>query len=976
MKKLALLLVTFVFGLQSIMAQTKEISGTVTSADDGSTIPGVSVSVKGTSLGAITDLDGKYVIKVPQDAATLVFSFVGMQTIEKGITGLVINVVMQQDVIDVDEVVVTAYGIRKKSSLTGSVQTVGNEKLEQIPVGSFENALQGTVAGVNVINSSGMPGSSATIRIRGVGSISGGFTPLYIMDGIEVSADDFSSMNANDIDNISILKDASATALYGSRGANGVVIITTKKGSNMEKAKITYRGTYGVTRVAKNKFNEMNSTEKLDYEEYLGLRTAGQYNRSALEKINTNWFDELTQLGNVQSHEISVQGGKEKLGYYISGGFYDEKGIVPTSDFQRFSAKINLDADASDWLKLGTYLNMGYEQSNNAITPDRDEDYATNIYNPIFRSALENPYSKLYNDDGSYATVADGLFWANPIEHLKLNPSGFNSASFVGSFFGEIKINNDLKFRSTTGIDFSDNLLSDYTSPLSAWGRSTQGIVYRDVTRNYKITNTNLFTYKKEIENHSVTFLLGQESVQHYYEFFAAEGEGLPNSTVDVLGSTATPSLADGDISEYSLMSFFSTLNYSYNGKYYFDASFRYDGASRFGENNRWAPFWSVAGMWDVKKENFLSNLDWISRLKFKASFGTTGNWDIGDYRHLALYGSGPTYNDSPGGAPSEPGNPDLTWEKKNMFNTGLEVGLFEGLSFELEWYRSVTSDMLFEVPYSFTSGFSRGWENVGKVLNRGIELSVDWHVMNSNLFKWNVNANVGYNHNEVLELFDDKEEIIDGENIIKIGESLGTYYLNRLVGVNPADGTNVWLDKDGNPTNQFRSSDQVVLSGKTYYAPWTGGLTSSWEYKGFSLSVFFSWMADKWMGNNTRFFSENSNFATYNQSRKVLDFWKKPGDITQYPDPRNPKAGAEFDDHLLEDASFLRLKDLTLGYSFSKRSLTTLKAIETLKVYGRARNLLTFSKYSGQDPEVDDAWDVGYYPHVRTIVFGVEIGF
>ncbi len=955
-------------------AQVKTITGTVTSSEDGVGIPGVSVSVKGTTVGTVTNIDGKYELNVPNDAQSLVFTFVGMKMKEVAISGSVIDVAMETETIGVDEVVVTAYGVRKKSSLTGSVQNVEAEKLEQVPVGSFENALQGTVAGVNVINSSGMPGSSATIRIRGVGSISAGSAPLYIMDGIQVSSGDFSSLNPNDIENISVLKDASATALYGSRGANGVVIITTKKGGKNEKAKITYRGLYGVSQASQDKFDQMSTVEKLDYEEYLGLKTAGAYDRAALEAINTNWFDELTQTGNVQSHELSVQGGSDKVGYYISGGYYDEKGIIPTSSFKRYSAKVNLDADATDWLTLGTYLTFGFEEANNAVTPDRSSGYSNNIYNPIFRSILESPYSRPYNEDGSYTSTADGLFWANPLEHLELNPSKFNNAKVVGSVYGEIKITKDLTFKSTTGIDFRDFLNSGYISPLSAWGLNTNGSVSRSFSRNYKVTNTNLFNYLKEFRDHSLGVMLGQESIHHNYEWFFAEGEGLPNTTVDVLGSTATPSDVDGDIEEYSMMSFFSTINYNYKEKYYFDGSLRYDGSSRFGTNNRWALFGSVAGMWDMKKENFLEDVDWLTKMKFKASYGTTGNWNIGNYTHLALYGSGPTYNDNSGGAPSAPGNTDLTWEKKNMFNTGVEFSILKDVSFEVEWYRAVTSDMLFEVPYSYTSGFSGGWDNVGEILNRGVEVTVDWHVINSDAFKWNLNANVGYNHNEVLELYGDKDEIIDGNNITKVGESLGTFYLNRLVGVNPADGTFVWLDADGNPTNQFNSSDQVVLSGKSYYAPWAGGLTTSWEYKGISLSMFFSWMADKWMGNNARYFSENSNFATYNQSRKVLDYWKEPGDVTKYPDPL--KESAEFDDHLLEDASFIRLKDLTLGYSFSERSLKKLKTIKSLKVYGRGRNLLTFTKYSGQDPEVDASWDLGYYPHVKNIVFGIEVGF
>lgn len=955
--------------------QSKEIKGTVTSVEDNSPLPGVSIAVTGTTIGTISLADGTYSFVIPSAAESLTFSYIGMNTIVVEITDSIVNVQLTPRDFGVDEVVITAYGIRKRSSLTGAVTSVENEKLEQIPVGSFENALQGAVAGVNVINSSGMPGSAAAVQIRGIGSYSASSSPLFIMDGIQVNSGDFSSINPNDLQSVTVLKDASATALYGSRGANGVVIITTKKGTTIGPAKITYRGMYGITNPARNKFSDlMNTSEKLDYEEYLGIRTKGTYNRDSLELHNISWFDELTQIGNIQSHEIAAQGGIDKLGYYISGGFYDEKGIIPTSDFKRFSSKINLDAQANSWLKLSTYLTLGYEQSSNAITPDRSTGYTNNVYNPVFRATLERPYTRVYQPDGSYSTPENGLFWANPIEHLELNPSKFNIGKIIGTFVGEIKFSEHLNFKSTSGIDFRDVLQSDYVSPESAWGLETNGSVSRSFSRNYRITNTNLFNYNRSFDLHQITAMIGQESVQNFFEAFSAEGEGLPNSTVDVLASTTTPSDVSGDISEYTMLSFFSTLNYNYNDKYFVDASLRYDGSSRFGANNRWAPFWSSAVMWNLKNEAFLMDIDWINRLKLRASYGSTGNWEIGDYTHLALYGSGPTYNDEAGGAPSAPGNPNLTWEKKNMLNTGFELGLLNNLSMEMDFYRAVTSDMLFNVPYSYTSGFSGGWKNVGKILNQGVELTLDWYVKNSGGLVWKIEANFGYNHNEVLELYNEKEEIIEGETITRVGEPLGTFYMNRLVGVNPANGTYVWLDKDGNPTNEFRSSDQVILTGKSYFAPWNGGFTSSWEYNGFSVSAFFSWMADRWMGNNTRYFSENANFALYNQSRKVLDFWQEPGDITAYPDPL--KQGAEFDDHLLENASFLRLKDLTVAYSVPQQAMQKINGLQSMKIYARGRNLLTFSGYSGQDPEVNQAWDVGYYPHVKTVVFGVEIGF
>jgi len=978
MKKIAFLLVLiFLSGLQVVSAQVQHITGRVIAEEDGTSLPGVSVVIPGTNKGTTTDRNGMYSIEVTPQTGKLVFSFVGMESLEVEINGQeVINVKLKSIAIRVDEVIVAAYGVRKKESLTGSIQTVDLAKLEQVPVGSFENALQGTVAGVNVINSSGMPGSTAKIRIRGVGSISAGTDPLYVIDGVPVESKDFSMVNPNDIASISVLKDASATALYGSRAANGVIIISSKKGKSVGKTVITYRGQSGITTVARDKFDQMETSDKLDYEEYLGIKTPGNYDRESLEKINTNWLDELTRDGKMMSHEISVQGGSDKTTYYLSGGYYDETGVVPTSAFKRYSGKINLDTDAANWLKLGAYLTLGYEDVDNAITPDLSKEFQSNVFNPVFRSFLENPYNRLYREDGSYTSTADGLMEANPMEHLNLNTSGYNTTTLIGNFYADIKITEDLRFKSSLGGDFNDHIRSTYSSPESAWSQNTEGSVSRYFSRNFSLNNTNLFIYDKGIGKHSLKVFAGQENFRNYHEDFMAEGTGLPNDYVDVLGVTSVPANVDGDISEYSLISLLSSLNYNYLEKYYVDGSFRYDGASRFGTENRWAPFWSVAGMWDLKKENLLAALEILHRLKIKASYGSTGNWDIGNYSHLATYGYS-TYMDQPAGVPSNPGNENLTWETTKMFNTGIEFGLLERLNIEFEYYHSVTKDMLFQVPLSFTSGFDKGWDNVGSLENRGVELTVDWDVIRAGDFKWNLNANAGYNQNEVTELYNDKEEIVGSTTITKVGESRGTYHLVRYGGVNPANGHVLWYDKDGNITSEFKSSDAVTLSGKSWYAPWAGGFTSTFEYGGLTLSAFFTWMVDRWIINQTRYFTENSDFASLNQSKKVLDYWKEPGDVTKYYDPGLRGQGQmQIDDRLLEDASFLRLKDITLAYSFPDKIVNKLPGVNQLKVYAKGYNLLTFTKYSGQDPEVNSNIDLGYFPHVKTISFGVDVGF
>lgn len=966
-------------GLTLVNAQNKNISGLVISDENLKPIQGVAIQAKGTTIGTVSGVDGTFTISVPDSINALLFSFIGFSQQELNISNKnYVTVTMASTQLTMDELVVVAYGERAKNSLTGSVGIVEGEQLESVPIASFDNALQGAVAGVNVVSNSGMPGRASDITIRGINSGGAGSSPLYIVDGVPISAGDFSSINPSDIQSVSVLKDASATALYGSRGATGVILITTKKGKKGKKATVLYRGAAGVTQAATNKFNQMNSSQKLDYEEYLGLRSTGAYNRDSLEQINTNWFDELTQTGQMQSHEISISGGKENMTYYVSGGYYNEKGIVPTAGFTRYSGKVNLASEATQWLNIVANTSITYEDVSNSVTPERG-DLNGNVFNPIFRSYLENSYTSLYKADGSYAQVEDGLFWANPIEHLELNPSGLGQFLFLGNYSAELLFTDWLTFKTTVGLRFLDVVQSSYTSPNSAWGLETSGSVSRAMLREYNITNTNLLQFKKDFNKHKITAFVGQESYQEKAENFGAYGEGLPNEVVDVLDATANPQSVSGNIVEATMLSFLSTVNYNYMNKFYVDAYFRYDGASRFGKNVRWAPFWSIAGMYDIAREAFMIDADAIDQLKLRVSYGQNGNWQFGNYNHLALYGSGPTYLDQPGGAPdpTNPGNEDLTWETSKMFNVGLTIGISNRLDVDLEVYNNTTTDMIYFVPFSYTSGYAGGYDNVGDLRNTGIETTINYSLVRSNKVNWDVGFNFGYTKNRFTKLYDEREEIISDFTIQKVGESLGTFHLVRYAGVNPGNGAVNWYDKDGNITTKYKDSDAVTLSGKSSIAPWAGGFSSRLSAGGFSASVYFSWMKNKWLMNNTRYFTENSDFAQFNQSQKVLNYWKQPGDIALYPDPRLTGQGQmQFDDRLLEDASFMRLKELTLAYSFPQKLLKKTKAIESFKIYAKGYNLFTFTKYSGQDPEISSSIDIGNYPQVKTFSFGLEAGF
>jgi len=971
MKRLLIFIAICMVSL-GVYAQTLTISGVVTQAEDNTPLPGVSIVAVGTTIGAITDFEGRYSITVPESVSTLRFTFVGMRTEEIEIgSQTTIDLVMEAGTEALDEVIVVGYGTKQRGSITGSIGTVKSEKIEQIPVGSFDAMLQGQVAGMQVITNSGAPGANATVRIRGVSSLTAGTEPLYIMDGVQITSGDFSALNPNDIENISVLKDASATSIYGSKGANGVIVITTKRGRNNQNTEVLYRTMFGRSVISTDQFEMMNTDQKLDYEIALGIRDPNDPALPALRQVNTNWRDELFHNAPMQSHELSVRGGNERTAFYISGGYYYQDGIQYRSDLTRYTARINIDHTASDRFKIGTHLTAGYEELQNPVLG------SNNVYNLTFRAYLENPYVKPYRDDGSYSTPADGLKWANPIQQLDLNDEMDGRLKMVGNVYGEYQIMPWLTFRSTLGADFSDYVNYSYLSPESAWGATNNGEVYRQFSRNFRLTNTNLLTFDKTFGSHNVNAYLGQESISFNNEWFETEGFSLPNNVIKVLNGTATAGDNwKGNISEYTVLSFFGNASYNYDRKYFIDASYRRDGSSRFGPDNRWADFWSVGAQWDMKREGFLENVDFLSQMKIRGSVGTTGNYNIGNYSHQQLYSFTGSYYDMNASFPSVPGNSGLTWEKVRLSTIAVDFQLINRLGLIVELYHKLTTDMLWELPFSLTTGFNSGLENIGKMLNKGIEVTASINVFRSSDFTLNLDANMAYNHNEILELYGDKTEVppsAGSDWIHSVGRPYGSWKMVEYVGVNAANGERIYLDADGNPTNQFLVSNTRYV-GKSWVAPWQGGFTATAAWKGLSVSAFFTWVKGKYMVNNTRYFMEsNGQFASYGQSVKELDYWKQPGDITDIP---KPDFANYFDTRLLEDASFMRLKNLTISYMIPQKWADASRVFKSFRVYAQGQNILTWTKYLGFDPEYDAAYELGQYPHVKTITIGVDAGF
>lgn len=959
---------------QQLSAQT--VKGIVTDAASGEPLISVVVKEKGGDAATVSDMDGRFSIKV-SDAkkATLVFSYIGMETLELRVReGVEMKVRMSEQSNMLDQLVVVAYGQRRKGTITGSVSTVDGAAVNDAPVASFDQAMQGKAAGLTVLQESGDPSAAATFQIRGTNSINAGTEPLFIVDGVQVSASEFSAINPADIESYSVLKDASSTSIYGARAANGVIVISTKRGSLGEKGEIKLRAQYGFSNLAYGHWTQMNTKERLDYEEHIGVRVPGEYDREALEKTNINWRD-LVFRDNAptQSYDLSVGGGSASLRYFISAGYFGQQGVAIGSDFERISLRANLEAQVTKWFRIGTNTSLAYSKAHEA-------DYGSySIVTPISAAKFMLPYWTPYRPDGTYATPGDDYWrgdYDNPLQWNDNNPLKRNRFHIISSSFIQLEPIENLRIKTLFGLDGGDVRSDTYSNP-SYIGNYGVGMVGKSFARNYNLTWTNTATYEFDImDYHHINLLLGHEMIKNGSDGFTVVTRGQSNDKLLTLATgTAVSNWSDSNAGS-TYLSFFGRGEYNYLRKYYVDLSLRRDASSKFGKDSRWATFWSVGAMWNMKEEKFFAKKKWLSMLQLSLSYGTSGNSSIPNYDHLSLYSAGPQYSGMPGIAPYSRGNEKLTWEKLNTFNLGVKAGFWNRLDVGVEFYNKKTTDMLMEVPITLGNGFSTQWDNIGAMINRGVELNVNATLYKNKDINWTVYANASYNYNEITELYNglDEYELPGMGLMLKVGHSYGEQYAVRYAGVNPANGDALWYTKDGEITNEYNEEDKV-LTGKSYMAPWAGGFGTSVNWKGLQLDVHFSWVANRWVMNNDRFFDESNGLysSAYNQSTELLNGWKKPGDITTIP---RYGVSPEFDTHLMEDASFLRLKNVMLSYTLPKEIVRKTSVIENVRVFAQAQNLFTFTKFSGMDPESSANVYQATYPMSRQFTFGVEVAF
>lgn len=963
-----------------VQAQQKgkvTVSGTITSAEDKEPLIGVTV-VTEDFQGVISQIDGTYSVKA-EAGEVLTFSYLGFQTVEytvpEGSAEVTFDLEMQVESEAIDDVVVIAYGVRKKGTVAGSVATVKVEKIEKTPTAAFDQALQGQVAGLTVLSNTGEPSASATMTIRGTNSINSGTAPLYILDGVPIQASDFNTINPADIESLSVLKDASSTSIYGARAANGVIVITTKRGRKADRPRIEYRMQLGFSQIANDKkWDLMNTAERIAYEKEIGMTTGQNY--PLLSKTDVNWQDVVfNSSAMLQSYELAFSGADDSSNYYISGGYYSQDGTAVGSTFERYSLRANFERKAASWLKLGTNTMLNFQKIQQA------DEGAYTLVTPISAARFMMPYWDPYRADGSLASISDGSWKGNgqnPLEWLANNPVHYKKYKLISTVFAEFTPIEGLTIRSQFGADYSHTTGFGVSYPSYAPNQG-QGSASRSSTDGYNLTVTNTATYKFDAgSDHSFTFMVGQEGVDYHYEAFSLMTKGQNNDLLtNISTGTRATSWSDTTDSDYGFLSFFARGEYNLKNRYFFEAAARTDASSRFGASRRWAAFWSLGFMWDVRNEDFFTSVaDWFTSAQVSVSTGTSGNSSISNYEHMALVGGGLDYVGNAGIALMQPGNEELGWEKPWTTNLALRAGFWNRLNVDLEFYYKRTSDMLMEVPAPYgTTGYGYYWDNVGTMVNVGAEINLNASLIATENFLWTVNANVSYNHNEIVELYNGVKEYERSNTNTKlvVGHPLGEFYINRYAGVNPANGDALWYDKNGEITNELRDEDKVLV-GKSYIAPWQGGFGTAFSWKGLSLSAQFSWVADRYMINNDRYFDEsNGRFASYNQSRRLLDRWKQPGDVTDIP--RHGEY-TEFDSRLLEDASFLRLKNVMLGYTLPQDLVRKTRVFSGIRVYAQAQNLLTFTRFSGLDPEGSANVYAAQYPMARQFTFGLDLTF
>ena len=977
------------------MAQT-HVSGIVTSSEDGEPVIGATVKVVGSqTAGTVTDIEGRFSLSVSKPGVELEFSSIGM--VSKRVKASEnMTVVLQVDSHTLEQVVITGYGSAKKlGSVVGSIASVDKKKLESIVTPNFTDALAGQVSGLSVLSGAGDPSQSATIRLRGINSIQSSSQPLFILDGAPIDAAFYATLNPADIESITVLKDAASTAIYGARAANGVIVLTSKQGKYSEQVSLSVRAQYGIAGPTSDGVEMMNSKQYVKFRDLIGQPVSDEV-RTLVDKynINTNWRDEMIDnAAPTLDVNATMQGGGQTVNYYISFNHHKQDGLIEMSKMHRNTLNARINARLNRFFKIGFTTNLGVQRySQNAEWSATGAIYAANPL--VFaRKAMpfDTPYQytidengKMIKGDRAIGLKYSGIvmpWWYNAHRNYYRNKLTLNTS--VTETFTPLEGLTFQALQSINGLEsMNHGSFSPYDAFVDGMGNkidAMKGSVSASSSRYYQFTLSHTAEWRKQFGDHYVGILLGEETRIERSRGLSAYSEGQTDSRLLLLphGTTVTPGDLGDSFGEEVANSLFANAEYNYKEKYYVTGSIRRDGSSKFAPGHRWGTFWSAGAKWDLKKEDFLKDVEWLNDLSLSVNYGTTGNDSgTGSYSYLGTYGVGGLYNGESSLGIASMSNPDLTWETTAKWNVGLNFSIFDRAHFQVDFYRNKSTDMLMSIPYSMTTGFSSGIGNVAAMTNTGVEANVDVDILKTKDFYWSFKANVGYNKNEITELFQGRDEYVLANTGLKmaVGHAYGEFYQVRFAGVDPMTGAPLYYDKDGNKTKKFNEERDAVFLGKKRYAPWTGGFGTNFRYKNVSLIADFAWVAGKYMMINDDYFIANPQLATgWNQRVEMLNIWTTPGQITDIP---GAKYDVQFTDQMLQNASFLRMKTLSIQYEFPKKWMQATRYIKGVKVFGIARNLFTITPFEGYDPEPDMNLVQFNYPNTRQFVFGAEISF
>jgi len=934
---------------------------------------------------------------VPDGSNVLRVSYIGYDPQDIDIAGrndVSVSLVQESNVLE--GVIISTYGKDGKAPAPGAISVIDNETIEQVPIASFEQILQGQAAGLTVLSGSGQPGTAATVRIRGPGSITGSNAPLYVVDGVELEESEFATINPNDFASVAILKDASSTAIYGSRGSNGVILITTKRGRN-GKSQVGYSFAQGISRIGgEAPFEMMSSQELLEFQR-LARRSTGwalspEANPGAtpqqladnaaeldrLRGINTDWSDVFFRTGTTQSHDLNVRGGNEDTGFYISLQNYDQQGVAQRSELERRTVRVNLDHDLTDKIRFSLTGQMGTSNSDFI-----ESENGVALANPYAAAYLAAPYDELRNADGTLAT-GGGRTGANAWDRIQNGTRDRNEVKGIGNISLEWDFIDDFTFKTKAGMDYRSRIFERSIDPDSYTGGLTNpgqaGLLNESTTRLHTWTVQNTIDYFKELDggDHVIQALVGAENLLRRFKSTNYTGYGLNPLFPENVPGAITPGtttnglipIVGGGNNENGLGSLFTTASYTYGDKYRFDGSFRRDGSSRFGDNREWVNLWSVGGTWYADKEDFIADLEKINRLRVRASYGTTGNQNIGDFLFLPTLNSF-TVNGNNALSVGNLSNPDLQWEFAKKLNLGFDLGMFnDRVTTSFDVYQEDTEDLFISQQLSQTTGANSLSVNAGTVRNKGIDVELDVEALRKDdltvRFGWDAN----FNDNEVIDL-GGEEEFNFGTAIIREGLPIGTHNEVKWRGVDPATGQPLYEDKDGNLTKIYSSDNNQTTHG-TSIPPRTGGFDGQVNYKDFSFRAAFSYADGYSRFNNQTFFQENPNFSQFNLLRVMNTVWQQPGDVTEIQATNTQR---NFSSKDIEDASFLRFRNVQASYSLPTSLMDKINGVRSLQLYAQGVNLYTWTQWQGFDPEDNNNIGQYEYPTPQTFTFGLNLG-